>query len=100
MIRYYRFSSRAERDLLTIRAWYDKRGVELTNRFLDELDAAIAGAMERPASFPLVRRGVRQMRLKRFPYRVFFKADESRIDILAIYHTSRNPRRWADPDRE
>jgi toxin ParE1/3/4 len=37
---------------------------------------------------------VRRVLLKRFPYAVFYHVDDNQITIIAVYHTSRDPRGW------
>ena len=99
MIRPFAFSDRAERDLERAREWYDRQGADLGNRFIDSVVVAIGVARENPGSCPVVRKGVRAIRCKRFPYRVYFELQGDRVVAAAVYHTARNPRLWNDPDR-
>jgi plasmid stabilization system protein ParE len=98
-MRSYEFSERALADLANASEWYDGLRAGLGRQFVDAVVAAIRIARERPTSCPLVRNGVRAVRCKRFPYRVYFEAHDDRIDVLAVYHTARNTRRWDDPNR-
>jgi len=98
-MRSYELSHRAFRDLYAARDWYDRADVDLGNRFIDAVLVVVRVARERPESCPLVRGGVRAIRCRRFPYRVYFETEESRIVILAVYHTARDPRRWDDSSR-
>lgn len=34
------------------------------------------------------------MRVKKFPYMVFYRVDDDQITVLAVYHTSRDPAGW------
>jgi plasmid stabilization system protein ParE len=96
----YDLTDRAVRDMRSAREWYDRANVKLGNEFIDDVLAAIRLARERPASFPVERRDVRTVRCQRFPYRVYFRLFGGRVVVAAVYHTSRNPSRWDDPDRE
>jgi len=96
----YDLTERAIRDLASARDWYDQRALQLGDRFLDEAMLAIRVACERPQSFPEVRRAVRGVRCKRFPYRVYFTVQNERMVVLAVYHTARDPARWDDLNRE
>jgi len=96
----YAFKDRALRDIAAARAWYERQDADLGNRFVDDLLAAIRVARERPMSCPVIRNGARGILLKRFPYRVYFDVRSNRIEIAAVYHTSRNPDRWDDPHRQ
>ena len=98
-MRPYELTERALRDLAHARDWYDRHSMELGNRFIDAVLAAARVARERPMSFPVVRNGIRAVRCKRFPYRVYFETLNDRIVVLAIYHTARNPPLWDDAGR-
>jgi plasmid stabilization system protein ParE len=99
-MRSYDLTDRALRDLTRARDWYDRGSIDLGNRFIDAVLSAVRTARERPTSCALVRNGVRGIRCKRFPYRVYFETHDDRIVVLAVYHTARNPTRWDEPDRD
>ena len=100
-MRGYELSERAARDLEAVQDWYKSQGgTELARRFYDDLTLALCVARERPMSCPSVRGRVRAVRCSKFPYRIYFVASESRIDVLAVYHTARKPGAWNDPNRE
>ena len=96
----YDLSERAVRDLASARDWYDEKAIDLGDRFLDAALLAIRAARERPSSFPEVRSGVRAVRCRKFPYRVYFEVADNRLVVLAVYHTARDPQRWEDLSRE
>ena len=99
-MRSYEFTERAARDLESTEEWYSKQGEGLGREFVDAVVQAIDIARGRPFSCPEIERGVRGIRCTRFPYRVHFEVLPDRIDVLAVYHTARDPHRWNDPDRE
>jgi toxin ParE1/3/4 len=99
-MRDYELSERAVCDLASIREWYDGRSTDLGNRFIDDVLKAIRAARERPMSFPQVDERTRAVRCQRFPYRVYFIPLAKRIDVLAVYHTAREPSRWNDAERD
>ncbi|MGB7160667.1 MAG: type II toxin-antitoxin system RelE/ParE family toxin [Tepidisphaeraceae bacterium] len=96
----YRLSARAEADLDAVRRWYDQIRVTLGDRVVDAVFDVIRLARERPESFPEVGAGVRVGRCGKFPYRVFFAITDEGVNVLAVYHTARDPQRWDDPNRE
>jgi plasmid stabilization system protein ParE len=100
MMRGCKWTDRAERDLNAGRTWYEHQRQGLGEDFAAEVMAAIEISRERPESVPEIRKGVRGIRCNRFPYRIYFDVELDGIVILAIYHTSRNPDRWADPARD
>ena len=96
----YKISERAERDMQSVRHWYDQIGRTLGDRVIDAVYDVIRLARERPASFPEISEGTRVARCRRFPYRVYFVVTDDLVNVLAVYHTAREPERWDDPDRD
>jgi plasmid stabilization system protein ParE len=37
---------------------------------------------------------VRKATVARFPYRVFYRAESARVEVIAVFHTSRDPSIW------
>ena|SRR5438552_6107220 len=96
----YNLSPRAARDIASARNWYDQQKPDLGNRFLDAVLLTIRTIRERPNSFPLAARRTRATLCDPFPYRVYFRPEQGRIVVLAVYHAARDPARWNDPDRQ
>ena len=96
----YKVSERAERDMRNARHWYDQIGQTLGDRLLDAIYDVIRAARERPNSFPAIEEGIRVARCRRFPYRIYFAIADDVINVLAVYHTSRDPERWNDSQRD
>ena len=96
----YEFSERAARDVETIQDWYRSQSRDAARRFYDEFTLALRVARDRPMSCPVLKGRVRTVRCSSFPYRIYFVASESRIDVLAVYHTARDPNAWDDADRD
>lgn len=84
----------AETDLAEAKAWYERQRPALGEQFI----AAVQNALERierlPESAPIVHSQTRRMRVRRFPYGIFYRVTSRHISILAVYHTSRDPRGW------
>jgi len=100
-MRGYELSERAAEDLDAAQGWYKSQGgVDLARRFYDDIALALRVARERPMSCPAFQGRVRTVRCSRFPYRIYFIPFDSRIDVLAVYHTARDPDAWNDPNRE
>jgi plasmid stabilization system protein ParE len=73
-------------------------GRDLGERFLNQVEAAIAGASSDPTRYRKFRRDARKVRVERFPYHVVYWHDEASasIHIVAIAHTSREPDYWRE----
>jgi plasmid stabilization system protein ParE len=84
----------ANEDLQDARAWYDNIRPELGARFALAVESTIEAIAERPLQFTVVYRGWRRAGVRRFPYGIFFEAQEHRIVVIACFHGRRNPRRW------
>jgi toxin ParE1/3/4 len=96
----YEFTRRGAADFEAAVAWYQRQAADLGRAITDAIVQAIDIARTRPLSCPEIEGGVRGVRCVRFPYRIHFQVLPDRIKVLAIYHTSRDPNRWDDPDRE
>jgi len=74
--------------------WYEARQTGLGLQYVAEVDRAVQMATEHPTRFPKMHREVRCVRVKRFPYSVFFLPEASRIVVLAVFHARRDPLVW------
>ena len=100
MIFDYDLTPRAARDIAAGRDWYESRELNLGDRFMDAVLQAVRRARENPERFSEVMAGIRAVGCRRFPYRVYYETLANRIVVRAVYHTSRDPNRWADEDRD
>lgn len=91
-----RVRRRAELDIDEAFAWYELRGEGLGDAFLRALEACFARIVRHPESHVVAHGRVRRARLHRFPYGIYYTIREDFIDILAVYHGRRRPRRF-DP---
>lgn len=74
--------------------WYQAQRSGLGIEFLDELRAAYRRIANGPFKYEHLRSGIRRALLRRFPYAVYFAAEEEVIVIVAVLHASRNPAEW------
>jgi plasmid stabilization system protein ParE len=89
-----RVRRRAELDVDDAYAWYESRAVGLGEAFLRAADACLARISRHPEAYGVQHGRVRRARLRRFPYGVFYVIREDFIDVLAVYHGRRHPRRF------
>ncbi|HKR64832.1 MAG TPA: type II toxin-antitoxin system RelE/ParE family toxin [Thermoanaerobaculia bacterium] len=71
--------------------WYREISPELSRDFIQRIDDAIALVQERPFAFPVVYRRFHRILIHRFPYALFYYADDLRIIVVAILHQARDP---------
>jgi plasmid stabilization system protein ParE len=86
---------RAEQQAAVARTWYDEetQDVVVGNRFLEELEVAVLSAHSNPLLYQKVCGEIRRVLLKKFPYAVFFVADDDRVAVLAVLRQSESPDR-------
>ena len=74
--------------------WYDARRVGLGFAFV----AAVQEVFDRVAANPRIGRTVhadiRRGLVRRFPYCVLDRTHADRIEVLSVFHTSRDPAIW------
>ena len=89
-----RVRRRAELDVDEAFAWYESRVEGLGEAFLRSVDACFSRIRRHPGAPAVAHGRVRRARLHRFPYSVFYTIREDFIDVLAVYHARRRPRRF------
>lgn len=87
------FYREAQRDIEEIEAYLDANAPDQTERFVADLEAAIAGIAEHPLLRAEVRPGVRPESMTVFRYHLWYRvlAEIERAEIFAVPHHSRGP---------
>ncbi len=97
----YRFTRAAEKDLEEAYLWYEDQQEELGIRLLDDVERACRYIAQSPDRYPVYNKDRRRFLLKAIGsiftsyvilYRILEK--EKAVIIIAVAHTSRNPRVW------
>lgn len=86
--------SRAEDDIRFAYRWYEALQPGLGEDFLGSVRRCLQRAAEFPEASPIVYKSVRRSLVARFPYLVFYVVEPTRIIVLAVLHTSRDPAKW------
>ncbi len=84
----------AEQDATHAANWYKEKRKGLGDEFLFALEAKINEIQRNPTHFQTVYKNIRRALTKRFPYGIFFIIEDDTVYVLAIQHTSRNPKIW------
>jgi plasmid stabilization system protein ParE len=74
--------------------WYRDKRPGLGDAFLEALRGAMLQVLEHPKAFPVLHRDTRRVRVRRFPYGVFYRVYPDTIVVVACMHGRRDPRRW------
>ena len=94
-----RFSPAATREVAAAFSWYERAQVGLGYRFKATLREVFWLIEAYPEASPTVFLHYRQTRVHGFPFVVVYEAKEDVIKILAVFHTSRDPKVWRDRAR-
>ena len=88
------FHRAASAEFIEASAWYEGKRLGLALEFMAEIDRCISLASEHPLQFTVVREDIRRVVANRFPYSVYFRAEQHRIVVLAVFHGNRDPVIW------
>jgi plasmid stabilization system protein ParE len=90
-----RFHRLAVREYEDTRTWYERRREGLGDAFTDEVDRAISRIARSPTRWPVVFVRFRRVRLRRFPYLLYYHvANDSLALVLAVAHARRRSGYW------
>lgn len=81
---------RAEADLRAARDWYETQRAGLGDAFLIEVRHAIELLAEQPERRPIYYRGFRRLITRRFPYKLFYLAENNRVVVFRILHAKQD----------
>lgn len=90
------FHRAASEEFIEASAWYESKRIGLALEFITEIERCVVQASAHPLQFAVVRENIRRVVARRFPYSVYFRAEEKRIVVLAVFHGSRAPAIWQD----
>jgi plasmid stabilization system protein ParE len=91
----------AEEEFRDAIRWYESETAGLGDRLWTEIQAAIELISKYPSLGESVRRApvrrrVRQLPLRHFPFRLIYRTLPDHIEIVALAHTSREPGYWGE----
>jgi hypothetical protein len=84
----------AASELIEASVFYENRRRFLGERFLAAVDAARDKIVKNPDVGLQERLGMRSLKVRRFPYRLFYDEQPGRIWIVAVAHLARKPGYW------
>jgi toxin ParE1/3/4 len=74
--------------------WYEGRRAGLGGEFAGAVQQTIDRIIANPERHGLVHSDVRCALVRRFPYGVYYQTEEQRIVVVAVFHSSRDPKVW------
>ena len=87
-------SPEAENDIADAAKWYEEQRLGLSLEFRSALDEAFSAIEKNPKLHAPIHRTLRRALVRRFPYGVFYVERAHNTVVVAVLHTSRNPRLW------
>ncbi len=81
----------AEEDLLEGFVWYENQRKGLGYDFLLQVEGGFRFIEKNPLIHPEIYRRVRRHLIKRFPYKIFYRINDSKLIILAVIYGGRDP---------
>jgi plasmid stabilization system protein ParE len=83
----------AQLDLDEIFVWYEEQKEGLGFEFIDSFEKVLNKIVSNPYYASFILEDARGVSLKRFPYEVIYRVDESlrQVRIIAVIHQHRNP---------
>ncbi len=89
-----RFTDAASADLADAVTWYETHAPEVAPQFREAMRAVVARIERNPRQFALSPHATRRALLRRFPYLVIFREQADASYVVAVFHTSRDPKIW------
>ena len=84
----------AASEFIEAAAFYEKRQPFLGDEFIREIELGRDKIRSNPARGRLEKFGLRSLKVRRFPYRLFYLIQPHRLWIVAVAHLSRRPGYW------
>ncbi len=74
--------------------WYDSRQPGLGDDFADQVQDVFNRISANPRIHAVVLKNVRKAVVRVFPYCIYYRELSDRVEVLSVFHTSRDPRVW------
>jgi len=85
---------KASWDAEEARDYFESQQAGLGQTFLDRLNESLTRVGAMPEMYGTVWRNVRARRLRQFPYVVYYRVHNDRVEVLAVMHGRRNASAW------
>ena len=87
-------------DLKEAAGWYNNARKGLVLIFLKNINATVAHITENPLNYSIRYSNIRVAFSNKFPYGIHYEflSEQNQVNILAVYHTSRNPELWEESE--
>ena len=87
-------SDDAEIDLKSSFEYYFYEDPQVADSFFKQINISFEKIKQDPKMFTIVYGSIRKYVLLKFPFVIYYRIDDVIVQIIAIFHTSRNPQIW------
>lgn len=74
--------------------FFPRKSARTAAKFARAIDDALDEIVANPQRFPIADLDVREAPVAGFPYAIYYVVEPHRIDILSVFHLSRDPSVW------
>jgi plasmid stabilization system protein ParE len=74
--------------------YYSEESPKVADIFFKQINLGFENIKQNPKSFPIAHKDVRKHVIKKFPFVIYYRIIHTVIQVIAIFHTSRNPEIW------
>lgn len=82
-------------DIQAAFGWYESQRIGLGSEFLAAVEQTLGSISEHPLRYRVVSGNTRHALVRRFPYRVLYRAVGDEILVIACFHAMRDPETWS-----
>jgi addiction module RelE/StbE family toxin len=87
-------SEEAENDFDKSYEYYYDNSPNVANAFFHLVNDSLEIIKTSPLSFQKIHKSLRKFTIKKFPFVIYYQVVDYAIQIIAIFHSSRNPKIW------
>lgn len=88
------YTSEAREDIYDAYVYYEKVQPGLGDRFLATLDACFEAIIQSPKTYRFFFVNIRGFVVPTFPYLILYRATSVEVQVISVFHTSRDPKHW------
>lgn len=94
MIEQVKFTPEADDDVAKSYDWYENREPGLGEDFLRCIEACVQTIQRYPKIFPVAIDEFRHAPIRRFPFEIFYEAEDECVVVYSVFHCSQDPEKW------
>ena len=74
--------------------WYEEQSKDLGKRYKSQVINQVNTLKKNPLLYSVRYNNVHCLKIKKFPFLVHFTVEENIVNVIAVIHTSLNPKIW------